>query len=107
MTGQWHLIADLIDAAVALLFWVCAVFPVIVGIVWPWWQSWWGRNIVSLEVALAVALLPSVLHKEFGLNTDTYVYGWLVVASLFAAAIIVVWRSVMIFIIQHRNRGSD
>ena len=107
MTGQWHLIADLADAGAALLFWVCALFPVIMATFWPWWQSWWGRNIVSLETALSVALLPSVLHREFGINTDTYFYGWAVVAALFAAAVIVIWRSVMIIRTQwsERKRG--
>ena len=106
MSGEWLLLTDLANAGAALLFWVCALFPFVMGIVWPWWQTWWGRNIVSLEVALAVVLFPSILHREFGLNTDTYFFGWIAVAALFAASAIVIWRSIMIYRVQRKARKN-
>ena len=99
---QLQLITHLAVTGVGILFWVCAVFPILIAIVWPWWQSWWGRNITLLETSLALALLPSVLKNEFGVTPNTYFFGWMVVAALFGAATIVVWRCVMIFVTQRR-----
>ena len=67
----------------------------------------WGRNIVSLEMALALALLPGVLHREVGLPVNTFLYGWIVVAAIFAAGIIVVWRGFIVFKTQWRHRNDD
>lgn len=106
MSAQWHLVMDLADFASALLFWACAIFPFVMAVIWPWWKSWWGRNIVSLEMAIASALLPSVLYREFGINTNTIFFGWVIVASLFAAAAVVVWRGVLIFQAQWHERDK-
>lgn len=99
---QLQLLDDLAVIGVGILFWVCAVFPILIAIVWPWWQSWWGRNIASLEISLAVAFLPSILKLEFGVVPNTFLFGWLVVAAVFSAATIVIWRGVMIFLAQRR-----
>lgn len=105
--NEIQLLSDLGNLAVAFLFWASFLFPVATAIVWPWWKSWWGRNIASLEIAISLALLPSVLHREFGLPTDSYQYGWLVVAALFAAGIIVAWRGFMVFRVQWKHRKGD
>lgn len=107
MSGQWHLITDLADAGAATLFWVCAAFPVVMSGMWPWWQSAWGKNIVSLEWSIALALLPTICREEFGINTDTYLFGWIVVASLFSAVAIVIWRGVLIFTTQFEETRRE
>lgn len=104
---QLQLLTDLANIGAGLLFWVCFAFPFVIAMVWPWWQSWWGRNIVSLEIALAMALLPSVLHRELELSASTYLFGWIIVGALFAAAAIVIWRGVMIFRVQRREKNGD
>lgn len=94
---QLQLITDLLIWGGGFLFWVSGAFPVVVSVIWPWWQSWWGRNIVSLDVAIALALLPSTLYHQFGVMPSTYLFGWITVGALFGAGIVVAWRTVLIF----------
>lgn len=104
---QLQLIMNLLEWSGGFLFWTSATFPFIVSFIWPWWKSWWGRNIVSLEVVITAALLPSVLYREFGVNPDTYIFGWLTVAALFAGGVIVAWRIVLIFRSQLEEYRRD
>lgn len=104
--SELQLIMDLGNIAAGFLFWVSLLFPLATSIVWPWWQSWWGRNIASLEFALAIALFPSVAYREFGVYAHTLEFSWMVIGALFAAGVIVAWRGILVFKTQWQYRGS-
>lgn len=83
-------------------FFTSLAFPLATAVFWPWWASWWGRNIVSLELGIAVTLLPAVLFRDFGV--DSLVLRWVQAAALATVPLIVVWRAVMIW--QTQRAGA-
>lgn len=91
----------LIDAGAVLAnvtFFVSLLFPVVTAFYWRWWDSAWGRNIVSLELGIAVTLLPAVLFRDFGI--DSLALRWVQVTALATVPLIVAWRVVMIWLAQ-------
>ena len=90
-------------------FWVAVAFPVVSAFFWPWWRHAWGMTIVALDVAIALALLVSVMTLEFGLvlgSTPGYVLAWTEAFSLWAIPAIIVWRAFLVFRTQRRGRGA-
>ena len=59
-----------------------------------------GRSMVSLAGALALALLPSVLHYAVGVNLFRPWFLWYYRASLFAIGLIMLWRLVVVYRVQ-------
>lgn len=104
---QLQVLIDLSRIALNVIFWSCVAFPLI-GIFWPWWRSSWGWNIVSLEIALALAVMGSVLQIDFGLRSDHLLsFFWITTASLCLVPVIVVWRAVMILREQYHEARRD
>lgn len=98
-TGHW--VAN-------VAFWVTLAFPVATRFYWPWWQSWWGKNIVSLELTVALALLGSILRIDFGLSVAKDIwFGWLTVASVALIPVIVVHRAILIWKTQRAGAVAD
>lgn len=86
--------------ALQAAFWASAIFPMAMSLFWPWWQSWWGRNIIALEVAIALVLLPDIMVLEFGMmpgSTPGHVLLWVATISLCLVTVIIVWRGVLIW----------
>ena len=113
MRGQ---IADLLNVTnvlVSVTFWVSFAFPAVTALFWPWWKSWWGRNIVALELCIAVTLLPSVALRYFGLQHEALQLLWVQTIALGFVPCVVLWRVVMIWYGQrkgtlaHRNGEKD
>lgn len=96
-----------VQVVAGVLFWSSLAFPIITAIIWPWWKSWWGRNIVSLDLAIALTFFASVMHIEFGLTSTFTAFEWMDVVGLGAAAIIIIWRGIMVFLVQWRARGGN
>lgn len=92
---QEQFLADAGNALENLTFFVSLLFPLVTAFFWPWWESSWGRNIVSLELGIAVTLLPGVLFRDFGVN-DLALH-WVQLLALATVPLIVVWRVVMIW----------
>lgn len=91
--------------AVNFSFWASVAFFIGIGVVWPWWKSFWGVNIVSLEGALMLAMFPFALSYEFGIRIrDSPVFAWIEATALWLVGIIVVWRGYMI--ISQQVRGA-
>ena len=88
---------------VNIVFAVSALFPLVTALYWPWWDSWWGRNIVGLEICIAATLLPAVLFRDFAI--DSLVLRWAQLVSLTLVAAMVVWRAVMIWHTQRQGPG--
>jgi hypothetical protein len=104
---QLQLILDLDLWAVWITFMVAVLFPLVTAFFWPWWTSGWGWNIVTLESAIALALLPAWLHYVFGFTAVSYPFRWVQVGSIMAVAFIIVWRSVLIWITQRVPAVAD
>lgn len=90
-------IIALANWGVNISFWSAAVFILCVGIIWPFWKSFWGMNIVLLELAIALALLPAILARDFGLHVfSSAVALWIQVVALWLVGIIIIWRGGLI-----------
>lgn len=99
--SQVQFLNDLASWLANAVFWISAVFPLATAAFWPWWQSWWGRNIVGLEICIAAALLPSVLYRDFG--TNDIALRWAQDVSLALVAVVIIWRAVMIWAGQRKG----
>ena len=103
---QARLILDLAEYAVWFAFLASALFPAVTSAFWPWWKTTWGWNIVTLDLGVALALLPSWLSITFGLRvTANYPFAWLTVISVFAVGAVVTWRAVLIWRAQRHGES--
>lgn len=102
---QEQLLAEVGGVLANVTFFTSLLFPVVTAFFWPWWASAWGRNIVSLELGIAVTLLPAVLYRDFG--TDSLALRWVQVAALATVPLIVIWRVVMIWRAQRAGALQD
>jgi hypothetical protein len=92
-------VPEWLEIASVFTFWVSFAFPLAVSLIWPWWRSDWGRNIVALEACIWLSLAPAPLHVMFGVQYGPFL-AWFQVAAVFGAGLIVIWRAVMIWRIQ-------
>jgi len=96
--------ADVDDAAVLFAFGCSLVLIVGVSLIWAWWESWLGRSLMSLDVAISLALAPAVLRVLFGLTTARLVIACYYAASLFTVGLIMMWRLVVVWRVQRGAR---
>lgn len=66
----------------------------------PWWKTPVGRSMFALAAAIAIALLPSVLHYAIGLNLGYPWFRWYYRASLHTIGAILLWRLVVLWRVQ-------
>lgn len=60
-------------------------------------------NIVLLEAAISLALITTVLSRDFGIRVSTTSGIWVEIVALWLVGIIVIWRGAMIIIEQLRG----
>jgi hypothetical protein len=101
VVSQEDLIRILGEWGLNLSFIVPFLFPFVVRTYWDWTKSSWGWNIISLELAISLAVLRSFIIVDFHVTRGSEWFDWLTVASLWAIPVIVVWRA---YIIWHRQR---
>lgn len=94
-----------LNIASQFTFWAGFLFVPAVSLFWPWWQSTWGWNLVTLEFWIWVSLLPAPLHAYFGVPYHPLM--WFQVAAVFGAGVTVLWRGVLIFRTQRRARAEE
>jgi hypothetical protein len=70
----------------------------------PWWRHEVGRAMVALCGALALALLPSVLHYAAGVNLTYRWFAWYYRASLAAVGVVTLWRLWVVWRVQRAGR---
>lgn len=89
------------NAAAITAFFSTLTFLVGYSMLAPWWRNPVGQAVALLDIALLLALLPSILHLVFGLNIVAYRwFAWYYGASLFLVAGITLWRLVVIATVQ-------
>jgi hypothetical protein len=96
------------QVATLVAFFANAFFVVVYAATAAWWRTPLGWNIMGLEVALTLALLPATLHYLFGVSVATNdAFGWLVVAMLAAVAVIVGWRTIILLRLQLHAKEKE
>jgi hypothetical protein len=58
----------------------------------PWWRYTVGRAFASLDAAVMLTLLPSVIHLWFGVSITSAFFAWYEVTSFFVVAATTLWR---------------
>lgn len=94
---QLQLLTDTSKWLINIAFFTGLLFPVVTRAYWPWERSWWGRNIVALELCISLTLLGSVLRIDLGINSFSLLLGWTGMAGLSSVVVVVIWRSIMIY----------
>lgn len=84
-----------------VVFLTSLLFPVVTRFYWPWNESSWGWNIISLELSIAGCLLPSFLYIDF--RIDDWLLRWSQVIFLAMVGVIVLWRAVIIWQTQRKG----
>jgi hypothetical protein len=93
-----------IDSLIA--FCASVVFVMGYSVIAPWWRYAVGRTMVSLDVGIALTLLPAVLHYWFGLAVNDAFFSWYEDLSLLLVAGITLWRLLTIYRLQQRARHN-
>lgn len=89
---------------ISLVFWLSVAFPVLVSAFWPWWESWWGRNLVALEACIALDLLPEILIIYFHMGVDIVFFEWFQDGALALTCLVIIWRFIMTWQTQRAGR---
>lgn len=97
---------DTADASVIAAFVSSVLFVVYYTWRAPWWRYRVGRAMVSLDLALALALLPSFLRLTLHFSAADQFYDWYLTCSLFFVAFVTLWRMYTIRYVQ-THPGSD
>lgn len=105
---QAELIVNFVNWGINVAFIVSLVFPIAIRPIWAWTKHSWGWNIVVLDWAISLALLPVWVHRAFNLNPDTYLFGWIQAASIWIVPVIILWRAVIIWLTQrYKTNGNS
>lgn len=106
MTPEY--LIELVKWGINVAFWPAIAFTPVISFFWPWWKSFWGINIVTLELAIALALIVSIVHTDFGVAVvSNLALAWTEVIALWLVGIIIIWRGALVIITQVRgNRLS-
>lgn len=92
--------------AIAGVFWSALGFVAAVSLFWPWWKSQLGWTIAAKSIAIALAVLPSILYTWFGpgVYRDAPWLAWVAIGALALIPPILVWRAVILWHTQRRAR---
>ena len=88
------------------IFYSAVGFVIAVSFFWPWWRSQLGWSIVAKSLALAAAVLPSMLVYWFGAGVyaDVPWLAWVAIGALWLVPPILAWRVAVIWHAQRRAR---
>jgi len=105
--NQVHLQQQIGVVVSNLAFWTCLSFPLVTWFYWNWRDSWWGRNIVIMDLLVALALLGGVLRADLGLTADPVLFGWVTLVSVGLVPVVVVQRTLLIWRAQLSEVGRQ
>lgn len=100
---QAQLAVDFINWGINVAFIAAVLFPIVIRPFWNWTDSDWGWNTVVFDLVVALALLPTWLHRVFDMNPHTYLFIWIQAASIWAVPVIVLWRGWIIWRVQRHG----
>lgn len=100
-----HILLSVDHVLINIAFVASVVFTPMTSAYWPWWKSWWGRNIVMLETCIAGDLLASWLFIDFGIAS--FILQWVTAVFLALTVSIIVWRAIMIWVEQRKGADDD
>ena len=104
---QLQLLADIDTWIVLATFWVAALFVPIVSLFWPWWPEPFGRATMSLELLIALALLPAALRRMFGISITNIGFAWFGTIILACIAPRIIWLGVSIWKLQRNGNRAE
>ena len=92
--------------AVGGIFWSAIGFVIAVSAFWPWWKTQLGWSITVNELALTVAVAPSILVYWFGpaVYTGAPWLFWVSIGALLTIPPAVAWRAAVIWHTQRKAR---
>jgi hypothetical protein len=102
---QLHFLRDWVVWASGVAFWVCLFWPAVIRLFWPWHRDEWGWNMVIKTELIAIALLSTTLHYEFGIQPGL-VLEWIAVAAVTAIPVVVTWRTWIIYRAQQAGASE-
>jgi hypothetical protein len=86
---------------IMVTFFCSLAFVALFTLVAPWWRYPAGRSTVALDAALALTLLPSVVHHIFGFRSaEDPFFAWFTVGAFALVPCVIVWRAVIIVRMQ-------
>ena len=117
---EGQLLVDVINDGVIVAFLAALLFPLIglrgirlprgryvkIGY-WPWWKNEFGWNVIAFDFTVSVALFPAILHRVFGVNVTSYIFGWTEAVSIWLIPATILWRAVAIWHTQSVQRDAD
>lgn len=101
---QVQTLADVINWGINVAFVISALFPIVIRPIWAWTRSSMGLNVVTLDVVVALALLPTWLHRTFSVNALTLPFIYVQAISIWLVPTVVVWRALIIWHEQRHVR---
>lgn len=105
---QLQLLMDWNGIVLNVICWTSFIIPAVLATFWPWHESDWGKILISLDVCVGLAVLPSTIKHDWGFPPYLfYEFAWLSTLSLTAIPIIGIWRAVMIWRKQHTAALSE
>lgn len=101
------LVAELDNWSLIVTFFVSVGFVIGASFIAPWWESVAGRTIVSIDVALGIALGPSTVHHFIpAIDLDSVAFAWYYFVSFCLVSGVTVWRLAMMYLVQRRGRQA-
>lgn len=101
---QALLLQDVLDGITVAAFCTAVMFVAVYTGIASWWRSSLGITIVALDVAIALVLLPSMLHFVFGLKTaQSTAFGWFEAAVFVCVPVITLCR---LYVLWQMRRTS-
>lgn len=98
--GTAQLQADILDVIVQITFWTSALFVPAVSTFWPWWRHPYARAAISIDVLLALLLLPAVIRDVFSVPTGDAAYGWFTITAFALVPVRTAWLGWTIWRLQ-------
>jgi len=96
--------ADIADTAIQATFWTSLLFIIALGKIFPWWQHWYGRAMITIDILLVVSFAPAVAHLfDPALARDQW-FDWLSITAFACIPLRTGWLLWAIWKIQRQEK---
>jgi hypothetical protein len=104
---QVQTLANVINWGINVAFVIPALFPLAIRPIWAWTKSSMGWNVIALDFVVALALLPTWLHRTFDVNSFTIAFLYVQALSIWLVPTVVIWRTCIIWSEQRHIRKEN